>query len=287
MTTLERRCRLLLRAYPAEYRRDRGDEIIGTLLETTPACRSWPTSRDVRGLVVGGLRARAAFNRRLTTGASLRVAALVGVSAYLAYTAVNYLAFAVLALTWKGRAHQADWSLMLAGALILVAVVLAWVSSRRAVRLTAVTAAATGVSVAGPWHYYGWMFVSVGLACVAAMALFAGNGERPTRRWAWLVAVFGAAPLLEWLLPGAWPTAFFALVEVMGVVSVLWVVIDPRPAIATAVFLLALWLPVGIVSLAGRDLQSAVPLLIVSAVAPVTVWRLHRQSARASAGGGI
>ncbi|MGB6453627.1 MAG: hypothetical protein WBH47_03965, partial [Streptosporangiaceae bacterium] len=60
MPVLERHCRLLLRAYPAAYRQDRGEEIIGTLLEATPAGRSWPLHRDIRGLVVGGLRARAA-----------------------------------------------------------------------------------------------------------------------------------------------------------------------------------------------------------------------------------
>ena len=30
MSPLERRCRLLMRAYPAGYRRERGDEIIAT-----------------------------------------------------------------------------------------------------------------------------------------------------------------------------------------------------------------------------------------------------------------
>ena len=34
---LERRARTLLRAYPADYRRDRAEEVIGTLLEATPA----------------------------------------------------------------------------------------------------------------------------------------------------------------------------------------------------------------------------------------------------------
>ena len=33
MTALERRWRWLLRAYPAWYRRERGDEMLGTLME--------------------------------------------------------------------------------------------------------------------------------------------------------------------------------------------------------------------------------------------------------------
>ena len=78
MSPLERRCRLLLRAYPPAYRRDRGEEILGTLLEVTPAGRSWPRARDARSLAIAGLRERAAQNRRLTTAANARIAALIG-----------------------------------------------------------------------------------------------------------------------------------------------------------------------------------------------------------------
>ena len=77
MTALERRCHLLLRAYPAWYRAERGDEILGTLLEAGPPDRSWPTSRDSRALIVGGLRVRAGMHLRLTTAAALRQAVLL------------------------------------------------------------------------------------------------------------------------------------------------------------------------------------------------------------------
>jgi hypothetical protein len=58
MTPLERRCRLLLRAYPACYRRERVEEMLGTLLEASPPGRRWPSFRDARGLIIGGLRVR-------------------------------------------------------------------------------------------------------------------------------------------------------------------------------------------------------------------------------------
>lgn len=58
MTPLERRCRLLLCAYPAWYRRERAEEMLGTLLEASPPGRSWPSFRDTRGLIIGGLRVR-------------------------------------------------------------------------------------------------------------------------------------------------------------------------------------------------------------------------------------
>jgi hypothetical protein len=58
VTPLERRCRLLLRAYPAWYRRKRAEEMLGTLLEASPPGRRWPSFRDARALVIGGLRVR-------------------------------------------------------------------------------------------------------------------------------------------------------------------------------------------------------------------------------------
>jgi hypothetical protein len=58
VTALERHCRWLLRAYPAWYRRDRAEEMLGTLLEASPPSRRWPSFRDARALAIGSLRAR-------------------------------------------------------------------------------------------------------------------------------------------------------------------------------------------------------------------------------------
>ena len=78
MSPLERRCRTLLRAYPRWYRRVRGEEMLATLLESSQPGRSWPSARDSRALVMGGLRVRAAQDQRLTTAANLRLAAQLG-----------------------------------------------------------------------------------------------------------------------------------------------------------------------------------------------------------------
>jgi hypothetical protein len=285
MTSLDRRCRLLLLAYPAAYRKERGDEIISTLLEATPAGRSWPLARDVRGLAVGGLRARTALNRRLTTAENLRIAVVAGAAIYLAYTAVSDLVFAVLALTHPASyAHMAGWLLLLAGALAGVAVALVWVSRRRVVLLGAVMAAMIAVSLAGPWQAaLGWQSVLFWplpeLACLAVLALLAGRGERPGRGWLWPVALAAAVPLAADLLPGVWPFSFLAVLEAMGVISLLWVVIDARPAVAAAVFLLSLLLPMGLVSVVPFFSAAAVPPLIAIPAAAIAVWRLRRQSA--------
>jgi hypothetical protein len=58
VSSLERRCRRLLCAYPAWYRHGRGEEMLGTLLEASPPGRRWPSFRDTRALVTGGLRVR-------------------------------------------------------------------------------------------------------------------------------------------------------------------------------------------------------------------------------------
>jgi DNA-binding PadR family transcriptional regulator len=57
-TRLGRRCRLLLLAYPAWYRRSRGGEMLGTLLAATAPGVSWPSFGDARTLITAGLRVR-------------------------------------------------------------------------------------------------------------------------------------------------------------------------------------------------------------------------------------
>jgi hypothetical protein len=287
MTTLERRCRLLLRAYPAAYRRDRGEEIIGTLLEATPAGRNWPLARDIRGLVMGGLRARAALNRRQTTAANLRIAVLAGAGGYLAFSAVVYLIVGMRLLTGPTVHGQAGWAALAVAVLVGVAVAVAWVSSRKAPLVAATVAAAVAVSLTGAWRHvaFGWPVTE--LACLAALALFAGRAERPGRRWLWPVALMAALPLVASFVPGA-GTVVFGVLATAGFLSLLCVVIDARPAIAMAAFLLAFWLPSGIDNLArGAGIAAGVPLLgIVTLVTVVAVWRLRRQSAGATAGRG-
>ncbi len=284
MTALERHCRLLLLAYPAAYRRDRGEEIAGTLLEATPEGRSWPPARDIRSLVMGGFRARAAQNRRLPTVANLRIAALVGVVGYLAFSAIAYLWVALVTLT-APTGRPAGWLALAIAALVGTTVALAWVSSRRGVVVTAAFPAAVAVSLAGAWRpaAFGWPVTE--LACLAAVVLLAGRDERPGNRWLWPVGLVAAVPFVSGLVPGVGTRVFGALLVALGILSVLWIVVDARPAIATAILLLAFWLPSGIDNLTkGIGIAPGVPLLvIVTAVAAIGVWRLHRQSARLTA----
>ncbi|MEV4756735.1 hypothetical protein AB0J86_16690 [Micromonospora sp. NPDC049559] len=55
---LTRRYRRLLLAYPRAYRRARGDELLGALLDAAPPGRARPTAREAADLIRHGLRAR-------------------------------------------------------------------------------------------------------------------------------------------------------------------------------------------------------------------------------------
>ena len=303
MTTLEHHCRLLLRAYPAEYRKDRGEEIIGTLLETTPAGRSWPLARDIRSLAVGSLQARAALSRQLTTTANLRIAVVVGSAAYLALSAVYEAKIAVLTLRFHSPAmwrvtflalptdsvlHRNAWYQLAAAALLGLALAVVWASRRRPVAFAGLGAAAGAVALAAwvPWDLGEPVSLQIAqplseLSCLAILALLAVHGERPRHAWLVPIAVAAVLPLATNLTPGFWSFPSAVWVIAAGVVSVLWMVIDARPAIATAVFVLAYALPEAI---EGAGPPPAMPLItIVSAVGLIAVWRLHRQSARAAA----
>ncbi len=85
---LERRCRLLLRAYPPEYRAERGEEILSTLLDGMPAGRRAPGLADAVDLVGNGLRLRwglvgiAGLDAGLTLAAPVAVALAAGISGF-------------------------------------------------------------------------------------------------------------------------------------------------------------------------------------------------------------
>ncbi|MGC5054822.1 hypothetical protein ACLQ2S_25595 [Micromonospora sp. DT48] len=86
MSALERRYRHLLRAYPADYRHDRGDEIVGTYLDLADPRRRWPSPADAADLVRGGLR------QRLRAAGATDLIPGVRLAALLALTTAAFLA---------------------------------------------------------------------------------------------------------------------------------------------------------------------------------------------------
>jgi hypothetical protein len=92
VSKLEHRYRKLLLAYPARYRAERGEEIVGTYLEMVGPDRRWPALADVRDALGGGLR------QHLRAAGSTGLAGGVPVAAMLAMGGAVTLAVAWLLL---------------------------------------------------------------------------------------------------------------------------------------------------------------------------------------------
>ncbi len=266
MNTLERRCRFLLHAYPAAYRRERAEEMLGTLLETTPQGRTWPLPRDTQALLLGGLRVRSGQERRLSMPGNLRLAALLGCAIFLSFTAVNYGSYGVgytfnAYTRGSGIAGFLHWQPVTVMALLLTAAVLPWLAGRIVVALGAIAAGtavvAYDLSSQFPWNDFhlsqapregdAAAILEV-LLPLAALVLLALGKERPPRLWLWLptsaiaFAVLAEFRAVEGILsnqnlslqdPYLWLVPFG--------IAIAWIGIDARPAIGVATYF-SLWL---------------------------------------------
>jgi hypothetical protein len=272
-TPLERRGRWLLRAYPAQYRRERGEEILGTLLETTPAGRAWPRARDIRGLAVGGLRARAAVNRRLSTAANLRIAVMAGISLYLILIATEYIG------TWviDPGSLRYQWPFITAGLILVLAVLLAWIAPRMVAALF-VLAAAVAIYIVGrhdlPVRHWIALLVSV-----AAVVLLAPRSERQPRKWLMFIGAFAAS--VAWVILSSrygWASTPLQAAPLLTLclVSVAWLAIDARLTAAIATLVLTFYAEAAVQFFNAGALPY---MFAIVAIAALPVWLLQRQSA--------
>jgi hypothetical protein len=241
---LERRARTLLRAYPADYRHGRAEEIIATLLEAAPPGRSLPTAREAWSLITGGRTARATRNRHPGVKANLRLALLLGISIYLSAEfglalVGNLLGF----FPGDGTLWLTDAQL----ALGLAAALAPWLGSRAAVTALAIpagTLAAYG-DLRGDHNSTTTISIALLLIIMAALAALSGGPVRLPRSWLWLPGAFPLAPAAERLLSlqhmprsGLGTSELGALLLLTAVV-VCWLVTDARPAFALC--LAVLW----------------------------------------------
>ena len=303
---LERRVRTLLCAYPAEYRRDRADELIGTLLEATPDGRSFPSAHDAQALIIGGVRARAARNRRLSTTANLRLALLLGLSIFLVFNVNWYLAGQQVGPIGLG------WLAIAAGLLGAAAALAPWLGRRTVTTAIVVPAAA---ALAYQIHrdsvspslqrteLDAWLAVVL-VAMGALVALSGGPGRLP-RSWLWLPSVPLAGLAVGGLLRAAGEPYsfakydleyFFSAVHVseyaillLAAVIACWFVTDVRPAfglVAAALLTFLLWdlnnaalIPFVRISTGDAVLLVVLPVAIGLAIMLPLAWLLHRQAA--------
>jgi hypothetical protein len=229
---LERRARTLLRAYPAEYRHGRAEEIIGTLLEAAPPGRSFPTAREAWSLIAGGRHARAARNRRPGAKANLRLALLLGISIYLGVYFGLGLAGSVLGFS-PGQSWLTNTTLALGTAMALAP----WLGSRAAVTALAIPA---GALVAyGDLRGNSYTITSVAelLVVMAALAALSGGPVRLPRSWLWLPCasplVLAAGRVLSLQHTGHLEASLeLGALLLLVLVVVCWLITDARPAFA-------------------------------------------------------
>jgi hypothetical protein len=313
MTALERRCRWLLRAYPAWYRRERGDEMLGTLMEASPPGRRRPSLRDARALIMGGLRVRAGQDQRLTTAAGLRLAALLGAALALLGLTASYLSDATLAWSHFFPRSSGAGSFAAFGLLTLAVVGAAWFAPRAVAAVLALAAAA------GYLLFWGDRVMAIQPAGLLVMvAILVLGRERLPRSWLWLAgAVLGAkmlallAPAIVPPQPAGLPLSAMARAArlsqprahsgypqlpnmpqlllialpwiVLGLV-VLWAVVDARPALAMAMYLTSEFLVINLLGYIGYSTggispwQWYLPATGAGVLAAAAVWRLRRQA---------
>ena len=175
---------------------------------------------------------------------------------------------------------------------------LAWLSRHRVVVLAGALPAAAATCYVAPREGVFVGSAVVCLVCLAALVALAGYPERPGWRWSWPVGLAAIAPLP---LAVAERFAVYIATEAQAelgpifqagpmlamlllalcVLSIIWLVIDARPAVAMAVFLAAMQLPVtiGFLAMGAGNQVATLYLLVVLAVLAAAVWRLRRQSA--------
>lgn len=286
MSPLERRCRTLLRAYPRWYRRQRGEEMLATLLEASQPGQSWPSARDARALILGGLRVRAAQNQRLTTGANLRLAAQLGAALTLLLLVANSLATATMIWVHVYSPYTGTGYLFASGLLGLAAVVAAWFAPRPVVAVLAMAAA-------GLAAYLSWggdramAILPVGL--LVTLAVLASPRERMPRSWLWLAGPLFAANVLLPLAPLGLRFLYIPLTIVPWILVgavVLWAFVDARPVMALAIYVACAYPVSSLLGYLGYGgpIASALswPLLVYTIIAAVlasgSFWRLRRQA---------
>jgi hypothetical protein len=230
MSPLERQYRRLLRAYPAQYRNDRADEMLGTLLDTAAPGQRRPRARESWALIFGGIRARAARNADMPVLASLRLAAMLAVATF---TQLSFVRDPEI--MWANTRNE--WA---AYALLLAATVLIWFARREIAVPVLLTALAALCSLRGQSPVLIW-------AVAGLVVLTALRAKRPPKAW----LVWFCLPVAYWLLfmpplfdtnlriGGHSVTVLLGLLLLILFVAlpVVWAVTDGRPAFALSLLI--------------------------------------------------
>src|SRR5262245_33618276 len=88
---LERRYRLLLKAYPRGYREHRGEEMLATMLETARPGQVRPDPRDVAEILRGALRERLGMHNAHGLAGGLRIAGPISLAVAVAFSVGTFV----------------------------------------------------------------------------------------------------------------------------------------------------------------------------------------------------
>jgi hypothetical protein len=308
---LARHARLLLRCYPPAYRAHRGEEIFGTLLETTRPGRGWPPAREVASVIGGGLRARRAANLHQGLRASLRHVGILAVAMIVAEVPAVWLFEVGQHITGPSLPSVPPVApgLTLESLLVVTALAAAWCGRRWpvAVAAAAVTVATVAVLAAAASHVVvrgGTTSTVAGMGVNAALALMilmplTKRAERPPASLLWLPCLPVAVSFVEGLgaasgLPkyDSLPVGFLReetllspyytyLSMVPVLVAVCWLVTDVRPLAALALqALLTRALGIAVDSVPGES-RTQLPIvagLLLLVLTGALVWLLRRRA---------
>lgn len=206
--SLERRYRLLLRAYPRAYRAQRGDEITATYLELAGPARRWPAPGDAADVLAAGARERLRANGATGAIAGLRLAAVLALcgSAALAARELLYSLPPPGGSPWPGLPFGPFATIaVIPDAAWVLAGLAAAASTRLARALTGVALLLT-VSIAPAAALTGrsqsWLTVLIPQLALGLMALALPGRRRGLARLAPALAGPGAVALIlarDWL----------------------------------------------------------------------------------------
>ncbi|MFI5953768.1 hypothetical protein [Cryptosporangium sp. NPDC051539] len=210
---LERRYRRLLFAYPADYRAERGDELVGTYLDTIGPDRSRLSPQDTVDLLVGGARQHLRARRASGFTGGVSIAAVLALATGSALATIWLLAVEFTPLidgyppVGPSRVFQSPaafaWIAWLAAAVVFAVVPGRWCRRLIAASLVLmVVAKPVGlVAAALPIRDGGWFSTSVASFIVllphAALGVLAlALPSRPGRVTRWVPVFVAAVPIV-------------------------------------------------------------------------------------------
>jgi hypothetical protein len=272
---LRRRYERLLFTYPTGYRAAHSEEILSTLLEAARPTQRWPSWRESTSLLLGGLRLRA---RQAAKQSPTRL-----------WTDGLHLGVLLIVLVNLGHALQMQFPLWIALVAVgALAVLRGW--GRTALAATAIAGLAVArpllPQVGLPWWlpgYGDWSAVGryVWPAVVLAVLAWPGVARLRPRSWWWLLLPAAQAALALAEQPWSLVKAGAEMGLLLAVLVVAVGALDPRPAIAAAVYLVPglLYAAESIAKGAPSTLALGywMVLAVLTATLAATAWRIRRQ----------